>query len=123
MFVARGIGVAANTYNSLQTQKTLNGPPPLLTSHPLPAARIQTQEESSKRLPKDGDPSSQTSSAHSATPQSNGTVVSLDTSNSKSGRVGTVGQRTPPSPQSGLSSPSWSLPGTSKSRPEQDTHR
>ncbi|XP_025858934.2 transmembrane channel-like protein 3 [Vulpes vulpes] len=86
-------------------------------------ARIQTQEESSKRLPKDGDPSSQTSSAHSATPQSNGTVVSLDTSNSKSGRVGTVGQRTPPSPQSGLSSPSWSLPGTSKSRPEQDTHR
>ncbi|XP_045669008.1 transmembrane channel-like protein 3 [Ursus americanus] len=86
-------------------------------------ARIQTQEESSKRLQKDSDLSSQLSSAHSLTPQSNGTVVNLDSSSSRSGRVGTVAQRTPPSPQPGLSSPSSPPPGTSKSRSEQDANR
>ncbi|XP_027945212.1 transmembrane channel-like protein 3 [Eumetopias jubatus] len=86
-------------------------------------ARIQTQEESSMRLPKDSDLSSRLSSAHSVAPQSNGTVVSLDSSSSKRGRGETTAQRTPPSPQPGLGSPSSPLPGTSQSRLEQDANR
>ncbi|XP_021536270.1 transmembrane channel-like protein 3 [Neomonachus schauinslandi] len=86
-------------------------------------ARIQTQEESSMRLPKDSDLSSRLSSAHSVAPQSNGTVVNLDSSSSKRGRGETAAQRTPPSPQPGLGSPSAPLPGTSKCRPEQHINR
>ncbi|XP_034880251.1 transmembrane channel-like protein 3 [Mirounga leonina] len=86
-------------------------------------ARIQTQEESSMRLPKDSDPSSRLSSAHSVAPQSNGTLVNLDSSSSKRGGGETAAQRTPPSPQSGLGSPSAPLPGTSKCRPQQHINR
>ncbi|XP_045865169.1 transmembrane channel-like protein 3 [Meles meles] len=86
-------------------------------------ARIQTQEESIKRLPKESDLSSQLSSAHSVLPQSNGAVVSAGSSSSKSGRMETVTPGTPPSPQPGLRSPSSPLPGTFKPRPEQDPNR
>ena len=99
------------------------GHPCLLTSHRLPAARIQTQDESSKRLPKDGDLSSQLSSAHSGTPQSNGAVVNWDSCSSESGRVEAAAQHTPPSPQPGPRGPSSPLPGTSKPRPGQDANR
>ncbi|XP_032692711.1 transmembrane channel-like protein 3 [Lontra canadensis] len=86
-------------------------------------ARIQTQGESIKRLPKESDLSIQLSSAHSVTPQSNGTVVNAGSSSSKSGRMETVTPGTPPSPQPGLRSPSSPLPGTFKPRPEQDPNR
>ncbi|XP_057580360.1 transmembrane channel-like protein 3 [Hippopotamus amphibius kiboko] len=79
-------------------------------------ARIQTQDESTKRFPKDSDLGSQLSSAHSATPQNNGNVVSFDSSSSKSSRVETVTQRTPPSPRPGPGSPGSPLPGISRSR-------
>ncbi|XP_007115255.2 transmembrane channel-like protein 3 [Physeter macrocephalus] len=78
-------------------------------------ARIQTQEESTKRFPKDSDFGSQLSSAHSATPQNNGNVVSFDSSSSKSSRVETITQPTPPSSQPGPGSPSLPLPGISRS--------
>uniref|UniRef100_A0A8C8XIA3 Transmembrane channel-like protein n=1 Tax=Panthera leo TaxID=9689 RepID=A0A8C8XIA3_PANLE len=86
-------------------------------------ARIQTQDESSKRLPKDGDLGSQLSSAHSGTPQSNGAVVNWDSCSSERGRVEAAAQHTPPSPRPGPRSPSSPLPGTSKPRPGQDTNR
>ncbi|XP_061037713.1 transmembrane channel-like protein 3 [Eubalaena glacialis] len=78
-------------------------------------ARIQTQDESTKRFPKDSDFGSQLSSAHSATPQNNGNVVNFDSSSSKSSRVETITQPTPPSPQPGPGSPSLPLPGISRS--------
>uniref|UniRef100_A0A452FJA4 Transmembrane channel-like protein n=1 Tax=Capra hircus TaxID=9925 RepID=A0A452FJA4_CAPHI len=81
---------------------------------PLPAARIQTQDETTKRFPKDSDLGSQLSSAYSVTPQNNGTVVNFDSSSSRSSRVETVAQPTTPSPQPGPSSPSSPLPGFSK---------
>ncbi|XP_058398556.1 transmembrane channel-like protein 3 [Diceros bicornis minor] len=86
-------------------------------------ARIQTQDDSTKRLPQDMDLGSQLSSAPSATPQNNGNVVNFDSTSSKSGRVETVTQPTPQSPWPGTSSPSSPLPGISKSRPEPDTNR
>lgn len=113
---------AAGSQRTLAAPSACMGHPPL-TSHPPPAARIQTQEESSMRLPKDSDLSSRLSSAHSVAPQSNGTVVNLDSSSSKRGRGETAVQRTPPSPQPGLGSPSAPLPGTSKCRPEQHVNR
>ncbi|KAB0405101.1 hypothetical protein E2I00_016422 [Balaenoptera physalus] len=79
------------------------------------ATRIQTQDESTKRFPKDSDFGSQLSSAHSATPQNNGNVVNFDSSSSKSSRVETITQPTPPSPQPGPGSPSLPLPGISRS--------
>lgn len=92
---------------------------PLSLSSPLtlslPAARIQTQDESTKRFPKDSDFGSQLSSAHSATPQNNGNVVNFDSSSSKSSRVGTITQPMPPSPQPGPGNPSLPLPGISRS--------
>ncbi|XP_059771335.1 transmembrane channel-like protein 3 [Balaenoptera ricei] len=78
-------------------------------------ARIQTQDESTKRFPKDSDFGSQLSSAHSATPQNNGNVVNFDSLSSKSSRVETITQPTPPSPQPGPGSPSLPLPGISRS--------
>ncbi|KAF6273408.1 transmembrane channel like 3 [Rhinolophus ferrumequinum] len=84
-------------------------------------ARIQTQEESTRRLPKDSDLGSLLSSAHSATAQNNGHVVSLDSSSSRSGRVETVTQPMPPSTRPGPGSPP--LPGISHSGPEGDTNR
>ncbi|XP_008585259.1 PREDICTED: transmembrane channel-like protein 3 [Galeopterus variegatus] len=86
-------------------------------------ARIQTQQESTKRLPKDSDLISQLSSVHSVTPQNNGNVVNFDSLSSKSGRIETVTQSVPQSPRPehrDLSSP---LRGISKSRPEHDTNR
>ncbi|MXQ82890.1 hypothetical protein E5288_WYG022812 [Bos mutus] len=47
-------------------------------------ARIQTQDETTKRFPKDSDLGSQLSSAYSVTPQNNGTVVNFDSSSSRS---------------------------------------
>ncbi|XP_008054343.1 transmembrane channel-like protein 3 [Carlito syrichta] len=79
-------------------------------------ARIQTQEESTKRLPKDGDLISQLSSA---TPQDNGNTVHF---NSVS-KIETVTQPVPHSPRLGLRDPSSPLPGASKSRPEHNTNR
>ncbi|XP_055273940.1 transmembrane channel-like protein 3 isoform X2 [Moschus berezovskii] len=79
-------------------------------------ARIQTQDETTKRFPKDSDLGSQLSSAHSVTPQNNGTVVNFDSSSSRSSRVETVAQPTTPSPQPGLGNPSSPLPGFSRSR-------
>ncbi|XP_029094568.1 transmembrane channel-like protein 3 [Monodon monoceros] len=78
-------------------------------------ARIQTQDESTKRSPKDSDFGSQLSSAHSATPQNNGNVVNFDSSSSKSSRVETITQPMPPSPQPGPGNPSLPLPGISRS--------
>ncbi|KAI4560146.1 hypothetical protein MJT46_012384 [Ovis ammon polii x Ovis aries] len=80
------------------------------------SARIQTQDETTKRFPKDSDLGSQLSSAYSVTPQNNGTVVNFDSSSSRSSRVETVAQPMTPSPQPGPSSPSSPLPGFSKSR-------
>uniref|UniRef100_A0A8D1BDC7 Transmembrane channel-like protein n=1 Tax=Sus scrofa TaxID=9823 RepID=A0A8D1BDC7_PIG len=79
-------------------------------------ARIQTQDESTKRLPKDSDLGSQMSSAHSATPQNNGNVVNVDSSSSKSGRIEAIRQPTPQSPQPGPGSPSPPLRGIYRSR-------
>ncbi|TKC37760.1 hypothetical protein EI555_009498 [Monodon monoceros] len=79
------------------------------------ATRIQTQDESTKRSPKDSDFGSQLSSAHSATPQNNGNVVNFDSSSSKSSRVETITQPMPPSPQPGPGNPSLPLPGISRS--------
>uniref|UniRef100_G3U1Q7 Transmembrane channel-like protein n=1 Tax=Loxodonta africana TaxID=9785 RepID=G3U1Q7_LOXAF len=90
---------------------------------PPPAARIQTQEESIKRLPKDSDIISHLSSTHSATPQNNGNVVNFDSPSSRSGRIETVTQSMPQSPRAGHRSVSPPLPGTSKSRQEHGTHR
>ncbi|KAM9586265.1 transmembrane channel-like protein 3 [Trichechus inunguis] len=86
-------------------------------------ARIQTQDESIKRLPKDSDIVSHLSSAHSATPQNNGNVVNFDSPSSKSGRIETVTQSVPQSPRAGHGSLSPPLPGISKSRQEHETHR
>ncbi|EQB78832.1 transmembrane channel-like protein [Camelus ferus] len=87
------------------------------------AARIQTQDESTKRLPKDSDLGSQLSSTHPATPQNNGNVVSFDSSSSKSSRIETVTHPTPRSPRPGPGSATSPLPGFSKSRLEPSTTR
>ncbi|XP_037020093.2 transmembrane channel-like protein 3 [Artibeus jamaicensis] len=86
-------------------------------------ARIQTQEESAKRLAKDSDLSSQLSLTRSVTPQSNGHVVSFHSSSSRSGRVGTVTRPMPRSPRPGPGSPSSPLPGISRLRPARDASR
>ena len=90
---------------------------------PLPAARIQTQEESTKKLPNDSDLTSQLSSAYSGTPQNNGNVAHFDSGSSKSGRIETVAQSMPQSPRPGDRAPSSLLPGVSKSRLEHETNR
>uniref|UniRef100_A0A2I3GIN8 Transmembrane channel-like protein n=1 Tax=Nomascus leucogenys TaxID=61853 RepID=A0A2I3GIN8_NOMLE len=86
-------------------------------------ARIQTQEESTKKLPNDSDLTSQLSSAHSGTPQNNGNVAHFDSGSSKSGRIETVAQSMPQSPRPGDRAPSSPLPGVSKSRQEHETNR
>ncbi|KAL2790965.1 transmembrane channel-like protein 3 [Daubentonia madagascariensis] len=86
-------------------------------------ARIQTQEESTKRLPKDSDRVSQLSSAHSATPQNNGNVAHFDSVSSKSSRIETVAHSVPESPRLGPRAPSSPPPGVSKSRPGHNTNR
>ncbi|ELK18324.1 Transmembrane channel-like protein 3, partial [Pteropus alecto] len=86
-------------------------------------ARIQTQEGSTRRPPKDSDLSSQRSSARSATPQNNGHVASFDSSSSRSGRVETVTQPTPPSLRPGPGSASPPLPGIPQPGPERATGR
>ncbi|KAL1774543.1 transmembrane channel 3 [Sigmodon hispidus] len=83
-------------------------------------ARIQTHEESTKRLLKDGD---QLSSAYMAIPQNNGNMVNFDSLSSKSLRMETVTRSLPQSPGQGPRSPYSPLPGTSRSRPEQDANR
>ncbi|XP_053450598.1 transmembrane channel-like protein 3 [Nycticebus coucang] len=80
-------------------------------------ARIQTQEESAKRLQNDSDRVSQLSSAHSATPQNNGNVTNFSSVSSKSSRLETVTQSVPPSPRPGPRAPTSPLPGGSKSSP------
>ncbi|XP_066096481.1 transmembrane channel-like protein 3 [Saccopteryx bilineata] len=96
-------------------------------------ARIHTQEESTRRLPRDSDLGSQPSLTHAGTPQNNGHVASLDSSSSKSGRAETVAQPVPLSPPSGPCSPGVALPGValpgvalpgmSRSGPEHGTNR
>ncbi|XP_054444411.1 transmembrane channel-like protein 3 [Pteronotus mesoamericanus] len=86
-------------------------------------ARIQTQEESTKRLSKDSDLGSQLSLTCSVTPQNNGHAVSFDSSSSRSGRVAMVTQPTSQSPRPGPSSPCATLPGISRRGPERDADR
>ncbi|XP_006142718.1 transmembrane channel-like protein 3 [Tupaia chinensis] len=86
-------------------------------------ARIQTQEENSKRLPKDSDLASQLSSALSVTPQNNGNAVGVSSPCGKNSTVETVTRSVSQSPKLGHSGPSSPLPGVSKSRPEPATNR
>uniref|UniRef100_A0A2K6T3S0 Transmembrane channel-like protein n=1 Tax=Saimiri boliviensis boliviensis TaxID=39432 RepID=A0A2K6T3S0_SAIBB len=86
-------------------------------------ARIQTQEESTKKLPNDSDLTSQLSSAHSGTPQNNGNMVHFDSESSKSGRIETVARSMPQSPRSGNKAPGSPLPGFSRPRLEHETNR
>ncbi|XP_006871008.1 PREDICTED: transmembrane channel-like protein 3 [Chrysochloris asiatica] len=91
-------------------------------------ARIQTQEESIKRLPKDNDIVSYLSSVHSATPQHNGSVVNFDVvnfdaPNSHSGNIETISQPVTQSPRTRHWSLSSPLPGIAKPRQAYDTHR
>ncbi|XP_040825218.1 transmembrane channel-like protein 3 isoform X1 [Ochotona curzoniae] len=80
-------------------------------------ARIQTQEESTKRLPKENELVSP------ATPQNNGTVLNFDSLSSKSSRIETVTQVLPQSPRLRQRGPCSPPPGVAKSRPELDTNR
>ncbi|KAH0504055.1 Transmembrane channel-like protein 3 [Microtus ochrogaster] len=86
-------------------------------------ARIQTHEESTKRLLKEGDLISQLSSAYLAMPQNNGTMVNFDSLSSKSLRMETVTRSLPQSPGQGSRDPCSPLPGGSRSKPEQDSSR
>ncbi|XP_048224845.1 transmembrane channel-like protein 3 [Perognathus longimembris pacificus] len=79
-------------------------------------ARIQTQEESSKRLPRDGG-LSQLPSAHN-----NGNLARLDSLNSKSSKVETITQPVAQSPRLGHG-PCSPLPVGSKLRQEHPTNR
>ncbi|XP_069867607.1 transmembrane channel-like protein 3, partial [Dipodomys merriami] len=78
--------------------------------------RIQTQEESSKRLPRDGP--SQLASAHDS-----GIVARFDSLSSKSGKVETIAHPVPPSPGLGHGGRCSPLPDGSKRRPEHHTNR
>ncbi|XP_059109271.1 LOW QUALITY PROTEIN: transmembrane channel-like protein 3 [Peromyscus eremicus] len=86
-------------------------------------ARIQTHEESTKRLLKDGDLISQLSSAYMATPQNNGNMVNFDSLSSKSLRMETVTRSLPQSPGQGSRGLCSPLPSRSRSKPEQDASR
>ncbi|XP_007943286.1 transmembrane channel-like protein 3 [Orycteropus afer afer] len=86
-------------------------------------ARIQTQEESIKGLPKDSNNVSHLYSTQSATPQNNGNVVNFDSPNCKSGKIETISQSMPQSSRAGHKSLSSPLPGIPKSRQEHNTHR
>ncbi|MBZ3886617.1 Transmembrane channel-like protein 3, partial [Sciurus carolinensis] len=86
-------------------------------------ARIQTKEESTKRLPKDSNLISQLSSAHLATPQNNGNVVSFDSLSNKNSKIETITQPMLQSPRMGQRGPCSPLPGTSQLRPEHNTNR
>ncbi|KAM4826445.1 transmembrane channel-like protein 3 [Thomomys bottae] len=80
-------------------------------------ARIQTQEESSKRLPRDGG-LSQPASAHD-----NGDLTHFDSLSSKSGRVEMITQPMPQSPGMGHGGPCSPLPSGSKLKQEHQTNR
>ncbi|XP_052034125.1 transmembrane channel-like protein 3 [Apodemus sylvaticus] len=86
-------------------------------------ARIQTHEESSKRLLKDGDLISQLSSVYMATSQNNGDALNFDSLSSKSLRTEAITRSLPQSPGQGSRGPCSPLPDGSMSRPEQDTNR
>ncbi|KAI5237285.1 Transmembrane Channel-Like Protein 3 [Manis pentadactyla] len=86
-------------------------------------ARMQSQEEGSRRLPKESGPCSQLSSATSRTPQNNGDVASVDLSRSRGGRADTVTQPEPQGPQPAPGQPGSPLPGISKSKPELTANR
>ncbi|KAM6202388.1 transmembrane channel-like protein 3 [Rhynchocyon petersi] len=86
-------------------------------------ARIQTQEESTNRLPKDSDIVSHLSLVCSTMPQNNGNVVNLDSPSSNSGRIETVTQSMLQSPRVGHRSLSSPLPGICKARQEHNGHR
>lgn len=86
-------------------------------------ARIQTHEESSKRLLKDSDLISQLSSAYLATSHNNGNMLNFDSLSSKSLRMETITRSLPQSPGQGSRGPCSPLPDGSRSRPEQDTNR
>ncbi|XP_004623544.1 transmembrane channel-like protein 3 [Octodon degus] len=83
----------------------------------LVEARIQTHEESSKRLPKDGD------FTHVVTSLNNGSVASFDSLSIESSRIETTTEPVPHSPGLGLRNPCSPLPGISKPRPEHHTGR
>ncbi|XP_075413608.1 transmembrane channel-like protein 3 [Tenrec ecaudatus] len=86
-------------------------------------ARIQTQEESIKRLPKDSEMANHLSSAHAISLQNNGNVVNLDSPSSKSSRIETVTQPRPQSPWAGHRSLGSPLPGISKPKQEHNPPR
>nr|XP_034370864.1 transmembrane channel-like protein 3 isoform X1 [Arvicanthis niloticus] len=86
-------------------------------------ARIQTHEESSKRLLKDSDLISQLSSAYMATSQNNGNMHNFDSLSSKSLRMETITRSRPQSPGQGSRGPCSPLPDGSRSRPEHDIKR
>ncbi|XP_032751860.1 transmembrane channel-like protein 3 isoform X2 [Rattus rattus] len=86
-------------------------------------ARIQTHEESSKKLLKDSDLISQLSSAYLATSHNNGNMLNFDSLSSKSLRMETITRSLPQSPGQGSRGPCSPLPDGSRSRPEQDTNR
>ncbi|XP_029424836.1 transmembrane channel-like protein 3 [Nannospalax galili] len=86
-------------------------------------ARIQTHEESTKRLPKDSDLLSQLSSVHMVTAQNNGNVVNFDSLSNNSIRLETVTKSLPQSPGQRHRAPCSPLPGESRSRPEEDINR
>uniref|UniRef100_A0A8C5LKI5 Transmembrane channel-like protein n=1 Tax=Jaculus jaculus TaxID=51337 RepID=A0A8C5LKI5_JACJA len=90
---------------------------------PLPAARIQTQEGSTKRLRKDSDLTSQLSSVRTATLQNLGSAASLDSLSSKSVKVETAVPSLPQSPGHGSRRLCSPLPGESRSKPQQDMTR
>ncbi|XP_031243075.1 transmembrane channel-like protein 3 isoform X2 [Mastomys coucha] len=85
-------------------------------------ARIQTHEESSKRLLKDSDLISQLSSAYMATSPNNGHLINFDSLSSKSLRMEAITRSLPQSPGQGSRGPCSPLPDGSRSRPEQDTN-
>ncbi|XP_004447761.2 transmembrane channel-like protein 3 [Dasypus novemcinctus] len=89
----------------------------------LVEARIQTQEDSVKRLPKDSDPAGQLAVAESTMPQNNGSVVGCCSPSNKGARIETVAQSMGWSPRLGRRSPSSPPLGTSKSWQEHSTNR
>ncbi|XP_006507654.1 transmembrane channel-like protein 3 isoform X1 [Mus musculus] len=86
-------------------------------------ARIQTHEESSKRLLKDSDLISQLSSVYMATSPNNGHMLNFDSLSSKSLRMEAITRSLPQSPGQGSRDPCSPLLDGSRSRPEQDTNR
>ncbi|KAM5291895.1 transmembrane channel-like protein 3 [Ctenodactylus gundi] len=80
-------------------------------------ARIQTQEESSRWLPRAHDLVGRLSSAHAAMPQDNSNGISFDSLSSRSGRLETITQPVARSPGPGCRGPWSPPPGASRPRP------